>query len=548
MVDLAASATLLAASEVATMGYVPGFSNDIFISYSHIDDQAIDAPGWVTDFHRRLAIEVEEELGARVRIWRDKRITGATDFSKDLDNQVRGSAVLLAILSPGYVNSRWCDWEFTGFAGSRRIGDLWVDSKCRAIKIVKRPTDVSRVRVLPDTEGIRFFDIDPSTDLAHEMPPSSSAFKHRLAELGHEIGLILRAMRKARTVFLGTASGSLHDRREGLRQQLSGREYRILSVVDDLHDSAESSVRAGVSASALSVLFHDRTAPADQAAEELATLERRVAIDQQARQIIVVCGQSGAGPQPWEEPDAAGRGSAGVEWLIDPPTHNLLRTVLVMLKAQPAAAAMSDADPHTADEVANQTATSAGGLEARGRITQATTTVGDARSTRAATRKQRRRRAGTASPAKRRLFLCYRRNDTGGIVGRMYDRLALEFGGENIFKDLDNIPFGVDFVEHLDREVRKCDAVFVVIGPRWLEAVPEGGSRLDDPNDFVRIEIASALRREIPVVPLLVDGAQMPRAEQLPEEIRALSRRNGTVIRHDPDFHNDITRLLSRLG
>ena len=100
------------------MAYVPGFSNDIFISYSHFDDQAVDGPGWVSDFHRRLAIEVEEELGAKVQIWRDKRITGATDFTKDLDKQVRGSAMMLAILSPGYVNSRWCDWELTGFTGS----------------------------------------------------------------------------------------------------------------------------------------------------------------------------------------------------------------------------------------------------------------------------------------------------------------------------------------------------------------------------------------------------------------------------------------------
>src|SRR5678816_461924 len=150
------------------MGYVPGFINDIFISYSHIDDQAVDGPGWVTDFHRRLVIEVEEELGAKVQVWRDKRITAATDFSKDLEKQVRGSAMLLAILSPGYVNSRWCDWELTGFAGPRRVGDLWVDTKCRAIKIFKRPADVSRLRVLAETEGLKLFDVDPATDVPRE--------------------------------------------------------------------------------------------------------------------------------------------------------------------------------------------------------------------------------------------------------------------------------------------------------------------------------------------------------------------------------------------
>jgi len=148
----------------------------------------------------------------------------------------------------------------------------------------------------------------------------------------------------------------------------------------------------------------------------------------------------------------------------------------------------------------------------------------------------------------RRIFLCYRREDSGTIVGRIYDRLEREFGSENIFKDVDNIPFGVDFVDHLDGEVRKCNVLFVVIGAHWLRAVPQDASRLDDPNDFVRIEIASALRRTIPVVPLLVDGAQMPRADQLPIEIQLLARRNGIVIRHDPDFHSDMTRLLSRLG
>jgi hypothetical protein len=145
-------------------------------------------------------------------------------------------------------------------------------------------------------------------------------------------------------------------------------------------------------------------------------------------------------------------------------------------------------------------------------------------------------------PVVRRIFLCYRRDDSGVIVGRIYDRLAREFGDDNVFKDIDNIPFGVDFVDHLDREVQKCDVLFAVIGARWLDA------RLDDPNDFVRIEIASALHRTIPVVPILVDGAQMPRADQLPEQIKGLARRNGTMVRHDPDFHSDLTRLLARLG
>ena len=327
------------------MGYVPGFSSDIFISYSHIDDQAVEGPGWVSDFHRRLVIEVEEGLGAKVQVWRDRRITGATDFTKDLDRQVRGSAILVAILSPGYVNSRWCDWELTGFAGSHRTGDLWVDTKCRAIKVFKRPADVGRLRVLAETEGSKFFEVDPATDVAFELETSSERFKHRLIELAHDIGFVLRAMRKARTVFLGTAPPSLQDQRERVRQELTGREYRILTAPDGPPDDRLMSAREGVRESALSVLFHERAAAAGDGQEALAALERQVAMDQQARQIIVVRGQSDAAAQPWNEPAATGRGSARVEWLIEPQIHTLYHTVLQMLEAQPTATAPAPDPP-----------------------------------------------------------------------------------------------------------------------------------------------------------------------------------------------------------
>lgn len=317
------------------MGYVPGFSNDIFISYSHIDDQAVDGAGWVTDFHRQLAIEVEEELGEKIKIWRDKRITGATDFTKDLEKQVRGSAILLAILSPSYVKSEWCDWELTGFAGARRIGDLWVDTKCRAIKIFKRPADVARLRVLAETEGMKFYDVDPATELASEIGWSSDLYKHRLNELGHDIVMILDAMRKSRSVFLGMASPSLREQRERVRQELAGREYRILTVPDGSAEEQRLSVRTAVNESALSVLFYDRTAPAGHSAEAAAAIERQVALDQRAKQIIVVHEPPDAALEPWDEPGAAGFGSANVEWLIEPPTHKLYHTVLEMLHASP---------------------------------------------------------------------------------------------------------------------------------------------------------------------------------------------------------------------
>jgi TIR domain-containing protein len=146
-----------------------------------------------------------------------------------------------------------------------------------------------------------------------------------------------------------------------------------------------------------------------------------------------------------------------------------------------------------------------------------------------------------------RVFVSYRRDDSATIVGRICDRLASELGPGHVFKDVDNIPFGVDFVEYLDHEVEQCTVLFAVIGPQWLATGPGGDRRLNDPRDFVRIEIASALRRGIPVVPLLVDGARLPQTHEMPEDLQPLARRNGIEIRRDPDFHNDMTRLLSRL-
>ena len=160
--------------------------------------------------------------------------------------------------------------------------------------------------------------------------------------------------------------------------------------------------------------------------------------------------------------------------------------------------------------------------------------------------KPRERPAGAQS---HKVFISYRRSDSIDICGRIYDRLVRDFGEQNIFKDVDNIPFGVDFVEYLDNQVKECTVLLAVIGPKWVEVEDDKGRRrIDDPNDFVRIEIESALKRNILVVPLLVSGAGMPYTEDLPESLQPLTRRNGIQVRPDPDFHNDMTRLIKRLG
>lgn len=156
-------------------------------------------------------------------------------------------------------------------------------------------------------------------------------------------------------------------------------------------------------------------------------------------------------------------------------------------------------------------------------------------------------RPAPASAPRDGVFLSYRRDDSADVTGRIYDRLVQRFGKAQVFKDVDSIPLGVDFREHLGNVVGRCSVVLVVIGDRWLNAGAPGARRLDDVADFVRIEIESALERRIPVVPVLVRGAAIPGDSDLPQTLRPLAYRNGIAVRPDPDFHRDMDRLITGL-
>ncbi len=146
------------------------------------------------------------------------------------------------------------------------------------------------------------------------------------------------------------------------------------------------------------------------------------------------------------------------------------------------------------------------------------------------------------------VFICYRREDTAGFAGRIYDRLKSSLGRESVFIDVDNIPAGRDFVEVLSERVGRCDALVALIGRNWLiSADKDNQRRLDDPNDFVRIEIEAALERNVPVIPVLVDGATMPQANDLPDTLKKLARRQGIEISHNR-FDSDAERLTEALA
>jgi tetratricopeptide (TPR) repeat protein len=130
-----------------------------------------------------------------------------------------------------------------------------------------------------------------------------------------------------------------------------------------------------------------------------------------------------------------------------------------------------------------------------------------------------------------RIFISYRRQETAWPAGRLYDVLVEHFPPEQVFKDVDNIDPGDDFVERITAAVASCDVLLALIGPNWLTITNKKGQRrLDDPEDYVRIEIETALMRKIRVIPILVDDAKMPSSDELPPALVPLIRRNAVEI------------------
>jgi hypothetical protein len=147
-----------------------------------------------------------------------------------------------------------------------------------------------------------------------------------------------------------------------------------------------------------------------------------------------------------------------------------------------------------------------------------------------------------------RIFISYRRADAAGDAGRLADHVVKRFGAGRVFLDVDTIDPGVDFARVLRESLAQTAVMLVVIGPNWTSLrAADGSRRLDDPNDFVRMEVEAALGRDIPVVPVLVQGASVPRAADLPASLAPLANRQAAAIDH-AEFHDDAERLCDRLA
>jgi hypothetical protein len=145
------------------------------------------------------------------------------------------------------------------------------------------------------------------------------------------------------------------------------------------------------------------------------------------------------------------------------------------------------------------------------------------------------------------VFLCYRRDDTEDAAGRLQDRLITAYGADRVFMDIDSVPLGIDFVDHVAKQISKCSAVIVMMGRQWLTITDRRGRRrLDLADDVVRLEIAAALERKIPVIPILVQDAEMPSADDLPDNLQSLARRNGIDL-SGAAWRAGVERLIKEL-
>lgn len=147
-----------------------------------------------------------------------------------------------------------------------------------------------------------------------------------------------------------------------------------------------------------------------------------------------------------------------------------------------------------------------------------------------------------------KIFINYRRGDAGGFAGRLSDSLAAYFGRDRVFRDVTDIDYGHDFEQAIDQKLSESGAVVVLIGDKWAGLTDaQGKRRLDDPADYVGREISAALQSAVPVIPVLIGDAHMPRMDELPEKLQSLARRNAMTIT-DERWDFDVTRLAKVLA
>jgi nudix-type nucleoside diphosphatase (YffH/AdpP family) len=145
-----------------------------------------------------------------------------------------------------------------------------------------------------------------------------------------------------------------------------------------------------------------------------------------------------------------------------------------------------------------------------------------------------------------KIAISYRRTDSD-VTGRIFDRLVQRYGRNSIFRDIDDIPFGIDFRKVVNDALQGTDALIAIVGPNWRGARTFGAARINEANDPVRIEVEAAIQRDIPLIPVLIGGAVMPKPTELPNTLRDFAFRNAANVDSGRNFETDVERLMSSM-
>ncbi len=255
------------------MAYLPGFSADIFISYSHVDNHHIDAKGtgWVDYFHSELHGLVDACVGQPVEIWRDPRLGGATVFPAELADRLNKTAILVAIVSPGYLKSDWCERERNIFVqAATRSGGLDIGNARRIVRAVKEPMPVEALpSLLQPTLGFPLYTIDEHSGEAVDYlfdprPEAEKLYRRTLSQIARAIADLLSQMRRGAslssgtphsTVYLAETTSDLERERDAIRLELDRRGCLVVPrepLPRDAERCAET-IRAELSRASLSV-------------------------------------------------------------------------------------------------------------------------------------------------------------------------------------------------------------------------------------------------------------------------------------------------------
>lgn len=249
------------------MAFLPGFSPHVFVSYSHIDDEpfGVNSSRWVTEFHKNLVQRIQVYVGATVSVWRDPKLGGSDVFPQEIEKQVKGSAVLVSIISPGYVHSEWCRRELDTFVkAAESSGGVHLGSKRRIVKVVKTPVKLAEVpEMLQELNGHVFFREERDTGRFREFLLDTSGesrqkYEAAIDDIAQEVQAIFQMLESGAApaptpsgtsgsptaIFLAHTSSDLFDKRLFLKRELMARGYEVLPLKDEVPPFDEQSLAA----------------------------------------------------------------------------------------------------------------------------------------------------------------------------------------------------------------------------------------------------------------------------------------------------------------